>query len=447
MIWSDIERASRNELRRLQEKRLIEVVERVYNLVPFYRKKMDEKGIKPSDIRYLEDISLLPFTYKDDLRDNYPFGLFAVPLKDIVEIHASSGTTGKPVVAGYTRADIELWSEVMARVYSCAGVNRNDIIQNAYGYGLFTGGLGFHYGALKIGATVVPASSGNTRRQLMLMEDFGATVLCCTPSYSLYIREVADEEGVDFKKMKLRVGLFGAEPWSENMRKEIEEKLNIKAIDIYGLTEIIGPGVSCECIEAQKGLHINEDAFYPEIIDPETGEVLPEAAEGELVFTTLTKEGIPLIRYRTRDISSLNYDPCICGRTNARMSRIKGRSDDMLIIRGVNLFPSQIESIILKIKGVEPHYQLVLERKEGIDTLEIQVEVSEGLFKEAQQHLLGTEDRRLLEDFHKILEIKNRIKKEIKDYIGVTVDVKLLPPKSIQRSEGKAKRVIDKRPK
>lgn len=446
MIWNKIETISRDELKKIQEKRLREIVEKVYNLVPFYRRKMDEKGLKPSDIRYLEDISFLPFTYKDDLRDHYPFGLFAASLKDIVEIHASSGTTGKPIVAGYTKSDIELWSEVMARVYYCGNVTNKDIIQNAYGYGLFTGGLGFHYGAIKIGATVVPSSSGNTKRQLMLMQDFGATVLCCTPSYSLYIKEVADEEGIDFKKMKLRVGFFGAEPWSEDMRKEIEEKLNIKAIDIYGLTEIIGPGVSCECIEAQQGLHINEDVFYPEIINPESGEVLKEG-EGELVFTTLTKEGIPLIRYRTRDISSLNYEPCICGRTNVRMSRIKGRSDDMLIIRGVNVFPSQIESIILKIKGIEPHYQLILEKKEGFDALEVQVEVSEDLFKEAQKHLLSTDDRKLLEDFHKIMDLKNKIRKDIKDYIGITVDVKILPPKSIQRSEGKAKRVIDKRTK
>jgi phenylacetate-CoA ligase len=351
-------------------------------------------------------------------------------MEEIVRIHASSGTTGKPTVVGYTSRDISNWSDLMARSFVAAGAHRGDIIHNAYGYGLFTGGLGAHYGAERLGASVIPISGGNTRRQIMIMQDFGSTVLTCTPSYSLFMAEEARTEGIDFKNLKLRVGIFGAEPWSEAMRKEIEAKLNLDAIDIYGLSEIMGPGVAIECIEAKSGLHIWEDHFIPEIIDPESGEVLPEGTQGELVITTITKEGIPLIRYRTRDITSLTYAPCICGRTHARLTRMSGRSDDMLIIRGVNVFPSQIESILVRVEGVEPHYLLIVDREENLDTLEVQVEVGEELFS----------------DEIKVLQsLAKRIEKEIKENLGVTSRVKLVAPKTIQRSEGKAKRVIDNR--
>ena len=364
------------------------------------------------------------------MRDSYPYGLFAAPLEEIVRIHASSGTTGKPTVVGYTQKDIDTWSDLMARSFVAAGAHRGDIIHNAYGYGLFTGGLGAHYGAERLGASVIPISGGNTKRQIMIMQDFGSTVLTCTPSYSLFMAEEARAEGVDFKKLKLRVGIFGAEPWSEAMRGEIEEKLNLAAIDIYGLSEIMGPGVAIECIEAKKGLHIWEDHFIPEIIDPETGRRLPQGERGELVITTITKQGIPLIRYRTRDITSITYEPCACGRTHARISRMSGRSDDMLIIRGVNVFPSQIESILVGIEGVEPHYLLIVDRRDNLDTLEVQVEV----------------DERLFSDEIKVLQLlSKRIEKEIKDVLGVTCTAKLVEPRTIQRSEGKAKRVIDNR--
>jgi phenylacetate-CoA ligase len=386
--------------------------------------------MKPSDVKSLKDLQRLPFTTKADLRDNYPFGLFTVPLEQVVRIHASSGTTGKQTVVGYTRRDINTWSELMARSLAAGGVQKNDIIHNSYGYGLFTGGLGVHYGAEKLGASVIPMSGGNSKRQILIMQDFGSTILTCTPSFALYLAEVAEEMGVDFKKLKLRVGIFGAEPWSERMRDEIERKLNIQAIDIYGLSEVIGPGVSIECIEAKRGLHIFEDHFLPEIIDPHTGEVLPYGEKGELVFTTITKEAFPLVRYRTRDISVLYPAPCKCGRTLMRMERVSGRSDDMLIIRGVNVFPSQIESVLMNIKGVEPHYLLIVDRQGTLDTLEVQVEVNESVFS----------------DEVKDLQVLGRkIEKEIKDLLGVTAGVKLVEPKKLQRSEGKSQRVIDKR--
>jgi len=433
MIWNDeFETLPREAIESLQLKRLQQTVERVYATVPFYRQSFDKAGIKPADIKSLKDLQRLPFTLKQDMRDNYPYGLFAVPLEQIVRIHASSGTTGKPTVVGYTRRDIDTWTELMARSFVAAGAHKGDVIHNAYGYGLFTGGLGAHYGAERVGASVIPMSGGNTKKQLMIMQDFGSTVLTCTPSYSLYLAEAAAEEGIDIKNLKLKVGILGAEPWSEKMRAEIEENLNIKAIDIYGLSEILGPGVGIECIEAQKGLHIWEDHFIPEIIDPDTGEVLPDGEHGELVITTITKEGIPLIRYRTRDITCLSKEPCICGRTHARIERLSGRSDDMLIIRGVNVFPSQIESVLFNIEGVEPHYQLIVEREGNLDTLEVQVEVNEQTFSDEIKNLQN---------------LTNRIRKDIKDLLGVTCNVRLVEPKSIARSEGKAKRVIDNRQK
>ena len=426
----EFETLPRQALEALQLKRLQTVLERVYANVPYYRQSLDKAGIRPADIKSLDDLQRLPFTTKQDMRDSYPYGLFAAPMEEIVRIHASSGTTGKPTVVGYTHRDIEIWSELMARSFVSAGAHKGDIIHNAYGYGLFTGGLGAHYGAERLGASVIPISGGNTKRQIMIMQDFGSTVLTCTPSYSLFMAEEARGEGIDFKNLKLRVGIFGAEPWSEAMRGEIEEKLNLAAIDIYGLSEIMGPGVAIECIEAKRGLHIWEDHFIPEIINPETGQRVTEGERGELVITTITKQGIPLIRYRTRDITSLTYEPCICGRTHARITRMSGRSDDMLIIRGVNVFPSQIEAILIGIEGVEPHYLLVVDRAENLDTLEIQVEV----------------DERLFSDEVKVLQkLAKRIEKEIKDMLGVTCSAKLVEPKTIQRSEGKAKRVIDNR--
>ncbi len=431
MIYDEeFETLPREALEAIQLKRLQHLAERVYATVPFYKKAFDEKGIKPDAIKCLEDLQKLPFTMKQDLRDNYPFAMFAMPMENIVRIHASSGTTGKPTVVGYTRRDIDTWSTLMARTLSAAGTHKGDIVHNAYGYGLFTGGLGFHYGAERLGASVIPVSGGNTKRQVMLMKDFGPTVLTCTPSYALRLAEVAEDEGVDFKSLKFRVGVCGAEPWSENMRAEIEDKLGIDAVDIYGLSEIIGPGVSVECIEAKKGLHIFEDHFIAEIIDPETGEVLPYGQPGELVFTTLTKEALPLIRYRTRDLSVLHHEPCRCGRTLIRMGRITGRSDDMLIIRGVNVFPSQIESVLMARKDVAPYYMLVVDRKEHMDTLEVDIEISEDAFSDAVRDL-----QRVEED----------IQKDIKDMLGVSCKVRLVEPRTIQRSEGKAKRVIDKR--
>ncbi len=426
----EFETMPRVALEALQLKRLQSMLERIYANVPFYKESLDKSGIKPSDVKSLDDLQRLPFTTKQNMRDSYPYGLFAAPMEEIVRIHASSGTTGKPTVVGYTLKDIDTWSELMARSFVSAGAHKGDIIHNAYGYGLFTGGLGAHYGAERLGASVIPISGGNTKRQIMIMQDFGSTVLTCTPSYSLFMAEEARNEGVDFKNLKLKVGIFGAEPWSEAMRGEIEEKLNLAAIDIYGLSEIMGPGVAIECIEAKQGLHIWEDHFIPEIINPETGQRVAEGERGELVITTITKQGIPLLRYRTRDITSLTYEPCVCGRTHARISRMSGRSDDMLIIRGVNVFPSQIEAILVGIEGVEPHYLLVVDRTENLDTLEVQVEV----------------DERLFSDEVKVLQrLAKRIEKEIKDMLGVTCTAKLVEPKTIQRSEGKAKRVIDNR--
>ena len=431
MFFNDeFETMPRPALEALQLKRLQNVLERVYSNVPFYKASFDKAGIKPGDVKSLDDLQRLPFTTKQDMRDSYPYGLFAAPMEDIVRIHASSGTTGKPTVVGYTHRDIETWSELMARSFMSAGAHKGDIIHNAYGYGLFTGGLGAHYGAERLGASVIPISGGNTKRQIMIMQDFGSTVLTCTPSYSLFMAEEAKSAGIDFRDLKLRVGIFGAEPWSEAMRGEIEEKLNLAAIDIYGLSEIMGPGVAIECIEAKKGLHIWEDHFIPEIINPLTGQRVAEGERGELVITTITKQGIPLIRYRTRDITSLTFEPCICGRTHARMTRMSGRSDDMLIIRGVNVFPSQIEAILVGIEGVEPHYLLVVDRIGNLDTLEVRVEVDEQLFS----------------DEVKVLQkLAKRIEKEIKDMLGVTCSAKLVEPKTIQRSEGKAQRVIDNR--
>ncbi len=431
MIWNEeFETLPREALEALQLKRLTNQVERVYAAVPYYRKKMDEKGVKPSDIKSLEDISKLPFTTKEDLRLNYPFGLFAVPFERVVRIHASSGTTGKPTVVGYTKRDIESWAELMARTLSCGGAHQGDVVHNAYGYGLFTGGLGAHYGAERIGAAVIPISGGNTKRQIMIMQDFGSTVLMCTPSYALNLADVMKDMNVDPSSLKLRVGLFGAEPWSERMRGEIEKRLDIQAIDIFGLSEVMGPGVASECIEEKRGLHVFEDFFIPEIIHPETGEPLPHGEQGELVFTTLTKEAFPVIRYRTKDISRLITAPCFCGRTFHRMQRITGRTDDMLIIRGVNVFPSQIEHVLMSIEGVEPHYLIIVDREGALDVIEVQVEVSESIFS----------------DEVKVLErLSKRIEREIKDLLGISCKVKLVEPKTIQRSEGKAKRVIDNR--
>ncbi|RPF49327.1 phenylacetate-CoA ligase [Thermodesulfitimonas autotrophica] len=429
-MWNPaVETMPREQLRELQLQRLKETVRRAYEKVPFYREKFKAIGLEPGDIKSLDDLARLPFTFKDDLRNNYPFGLFAAPLKEIVRIHASSGTTGKPTVVGYTREDIATWAEVVARTLGSVNTTPDDVVQVAYGYGLFTGGLGLHYGAEKLGATVIPISGGNTKRQIMLMQDFGTTVLCCTPSYALYIAEVLRESGIPRESLRLRAGLFGAEPWSENMRREIEEKLKIDAIDIYGLSEIIGPGVASECL-CKNGLHICEDHFIPEIIDPATGKVLPPGEQGELVFTTITKQGFPVIRYRTRDISRLIDEPCPCGRTHIRMARVTGRTDDMLIIRGVNVFPTQIESVLLSIGQTEPHYLLVVDREKSLDTLEVWVEVSEALFRD---EVKGLE------------ELERRIHDEIESVLGISVKVKLVEPKTIQRSEGKAKRVWDKR--
>jgi len=420
----------REELEALQLKRLQAVVERLYHLVPFYHRRLDEMGVKPEHIKTLGDLQLLPLTTKQDLRDNYPFGMFAAPMDQIVRIHASSGTTGKSTPVAYTQRDLETWSELMARTLAAAGTHRGDIVHNAYGYGLFTGGLGFHYGAERLGAAVIPVSGGQTRRQIMLLLDFAPTVLVCTPSFALYLAEVGQEMGVDFRQLKLRVGIFGAEPWTEGMRVEIEKRLNLDAVDIYGLSEIIGPGVSVECIEAKHGLHLFEDHFLPEIIDPATLEPLPQEEMGELVITTLTKEAMPLLRYRTRDITSLNYAPCRCGRSLGRMHRLRGRSDDMLIIRGVNVFPSQIEAVLMETPGVAPHYQLIVDREGQLDTLEVQVEVDETTFSDEVKQLQA---------------LAQNLQKQIKDYFTVSVKVKLVEPRSIPRSEGKAKRVIDKR--
>jgi phenylacetate-CoA ligase len=418
----------RAELRALQLRRLKDVISRAFNHVPAYREKCRAASVTPLDMQTLDDLRHFPCTVKTDFRENYPFGMFAVPMEEVVRIHASSGTTGKSTVVGYTANDVATWAEVMARTMGCAGITRKDVVQVCYGYGLFTGGLGVHYGAERIGATVIPISGGNTKRQVTVMEDFGSTALASTPSYALHMAEVAQEMGV-LDDLKLRVGIFGAEPWSEGMRHDLERALHVTAIDIYGMSELIGPGVSSEC-ECQCGLHMFEDHFYPEIIDPDTGDVLPPGTRGELVVTTLTKEALPVIRYRTRDISALTYEQCECGRTMVRMERVTGRSDDMLIIRGVNVFPSQIEDVLTNIEGTAPHYQLHVRREGTLDELELWVEVTEAVLKD---------------DIRSLETLSRRIMSEIHSLLGLTCRVKLVEPKTIERSEGKAKRVIDHR--
>ncbi len=430
MIWDpfyecmDVEQRAELKVRRLRE-----TVARLSVNVPWYRDRLSENSVEAGDISSLDDLQHLPFTTKEDLRDNYPFGLFAIPPDECVRIHASSGTTGKPVIAGYASEDISIWAQTIARTIACGGGNSHDVLHNAYGYGLFTGGLGLHYGGELMGCLVVPVSGGNTERQLMLMEDLGSSILCCTPSYALTIVDEAEEIGFDLGRINLKSGLFGAEPWSEGAREAIEERLGISAHDIYGLTEIIGPGVAAEC-EAKAGLHIFDDHFVPEIIDPDTGETLPPGERGELVFTCITKRAFPLLRFRTRDITKLDFEPCECGRTQPRMERVTGRTDDMLIIRGVNLFPSQIEEVLLKIEEVEPHYQLVLTREGRLDQLEVQVEVSPGMFSDQVRQLEAIEEK---------------IRERISSAVGIRVDVKLVEPKTIERFAGKAKRVIDNR--
>ena len=429
-MWQkEIETMPREELKKLQSERLCWQVKRMYDNVELFRNRMDEKGLKPEDIKSVDDLYKLPFSYKQDLRDYYPYGLFAVPMNEIVRVHASSGTTGKKIVVGYTKNDIDKWEDCVARMFSAIGLDENDFIQVAYGYGLFTGGLGAHGGSQRLGATTIPISAGNTHNQIQTMIDFGSTALCCTPSYALYLGEAIEEMGVK-DQLKLKVGILGAEPWTEDMRHAIEDKLGIRAYDIYGLSEIMGPGVACEC-EYQCGMHVWEDMFIPEIIDPDTGEVLPYGAEGELVFTTITKEGFPLIRYRTRDICQLIDEPCKCGRTHIRMKKPCGRSDDMMIIRGVNVFPSQIEEVLMSIGGdITPNYQIVLDRVNNTDTFDVNVEMSEELFND---------------DVKSVESVEKQIRSKLRDVLGIGANVHLVNPKSIQRSEGKAKRVIDNR--
>ena len=430
MIWNTVESASREAIEAIQLKRLQETARRVYALNPFYKEKFEERGITPEDIRSLEDLQRLPFTRKQDLRNHYPFGLFCVPMSEVVRIHSSSGTTGKPTVVGYNAHDMEVWNEVMARVYTMSGVGAEDVVHNAYGYGLFTGGLGFHYGAEKVGATVVPASGGFTDRQLMLMRDFGATVLACTPSFALHLAEVAAKAGSEFRKdYKLKVGIFGAEPTSEGLKKEVANAWGIEYREVYGLSEIIGPGVSCSCSHSDR-LHIFEDHFLPEIIDPETGEVLPEGERGELVITTLSKQALPIIRYRTGDITSLVKEPCGCGRTMVRMESIVGRADDMLIVNGVNVYPSQVEHVIANAEGVTLNYQIIAEKKGHLDKLEIMVEVSEEI---------------MTDNVGELERIRKAIQASLLNNLYINADVKLVEPESIERSMGKAVRVVDKR--
>lgn len=418
----------RSELKKLQSERLVAQVKRMYENVELFRMRMDKLGLKPSDIKGVEDLYKLPFSYKQDLRDYYPYGLFAVPMKDVVRVHASSGTTGKQIVVGYTRKDLDIWSDCVARAMTAAGLGSEDFIQVSYGYGLFTGGLGAHDGATKIGATVIPTSTGNTGRQIQTMVDFGSTGLCCTPSYAMYLGESIHEAKL-LDQLKLKACILGAEPWTEEMRKKIEEALNCKAYDIYGLSEIIGPGVAYEC-ECQAGMHVNEDHFIIEIIDPDTGEVITDGSVGEIVFTTLTKEAFPLIRYRTHDLGRVIYEPCKCGRTFIRMSKPQGRSDDMLIIRGVNVFPSQIEEVLLNVSGVTPNYLIIVDRVNNSDTLEVKVEMSEELF---------------FDDVKRIEGVTSNIEAKLRSVLGISAKVTLVGSKTIARSEGKAKRVIDNR--
>ena len=429
MIWSkQYECMTRDDMRALQSERLVKLVAYVYENVEFYRKKMEQAGVKPTDIKGVDDIVKLPFTTKDDLRDNYPFGLFAVPKSDIVRIHASSGTTGKATVVGYTKDDIEIWSDCVARCFAMAGLGTDDILQVAYGYGLFTGGLGAHYGAEKLGAMVVPMSTGNSKKLTTMMVDFGATAIACTPSYLLHLSEVLAEEGL-MDKIKLKAAICGAEPWTEKMRTEIESRLNIKAHDIYGLSEIMGPGVACDC-EYHTGLHVNEDHFLPEIINSSTLMPVADGETGELVFTTLTKQGLPLIRYRTKDLTSLTHETCACGRTSARLSRFKGRSDDMLIIRGVNVFPSQVEAALIEVEEVTPHYMMIVDRVNNLDTLEIQVEIDQKFYTD---EIKGIE------------RLTKKIGHVIQQALGLSAKVKLVGPNTLKRSEGKAVHVIDNR--
>lgn len=426
-----IETAPQEELKTLQSKRLTDTMKRVYENVPYYREKMDVAGITPDDIKSIADLSKLPFTVKQDLRDNYPFGTFAVPQNQIARIHASSGTTGKQTVVGLTNNDIDMWATCVARCLTSVGITNEDIIQVAYGYGLFTGGLGLHYGSEKITALTVPVSGGNTKRQIQFMMDFGTTVLCCTPSYALFIADELKAMGLTKDDINLKFGVFGAEPWTDAMKKDIENKLGLKAYDIYGLSEIIGPGVAMACSE-NDGLHIMADHFIPEIINPETGEVLPDGEKGELVFTCITKEALPLIRYRTRDLTSITHETCKCGRTLPRMAKVTGRTDDMLIIRGVNVFPSQIESVLLEFAEVEPHYMIYIDRIDNLDIMTIEIEMADAFFSD---------------EVKKIEKIEKKLNHEIASALGVSAYVKLVEPNRITRSEGKAKRVLDRREK
>ena len=428
VLQPEIECASRDYLHAIQSARLIRMVKNAYEHVPFYKRKLDEIGLKPEDIHSIDDVRKLPFTVKTDLRDNYPFGLFAVPQSELVRIHASSGTTGKQTVVGYTKHDIDIWAEGAARALAAAGATKEDRIHVSYGYGLFTGGLGLHYGAEYMGATAIPVSSGTTRRQVQILQDFGSNFLCCTPSYAMFIGETVRDMGIDPKTLPLRGGLFGAEPWTDNMRREIERLLDIKAYDIYGLSEIAGPGVAYDC-EMQNGLHINEDNFYPEVIDPDTLEPLPDGEYGELVFTCIGKEALPLIRYRTRDICAITHEVCACGRTTVRMTKPKGRSDDMLIIRGVNVFPSQVEHVLLEL-GMDPNYLILVDRQNNLDTMEVQVEMNAKLFSDTVRDLESTE---------------KRIEAALQSTLNVHARVRLMEPGALPRSEGKAKRVIDNR--
>jgi phenylacetate-CoA ligase len=431
MIWNEkFECMAPAELKNIQSERLKTLTNYVYANCGVYTRKFDSAGIRPADIKAIDDIKRLPFTTKDDMRDNYPFNMFSMPIKNVQEIHVSSGTTGNPTVVGYSRDDVKLWSEVMARALCCAGAEPGDMIQVAYGYGLFTGGLGAHYGALEMGCTIIPASSGQTKRQLKLMTDFKPRILACTPSYALYMAEEAKEMGLDPLQSSWQIGVFGAEPWGEKMRGEIEKTWNILATDIYGLSEIIGPGVSQECTH-KCGMHIFSDVFYPEIIDPESGSEVKPGQVGELVITTLTKQAIPLIRYRTRDLVSINYEPCKCGRTSPRISKVVGRTDDMIVVRGINVFPSQIETVLLSVEGIQPHYQLIVDRSASfLDELEILVEVEQQIFSD---------------EIKKLQMLEHKIRKEIESVLGIGAKVRLVEPKTIARSEGKAKRVIDKR--
>lgn len=426
----EMECMPRESLEKLQCRRLQETVAHCYHNSPFYRKELDKAHVAPEDIKTLDDLRRLPFTNKTDLRDNYPFGMFSAPMKDIIRIHASSGTTGKPTTVGYTKNDIEIWSQCCARALGCAGATKDDVIHIAYGYGLFTGGLGLHYGVEKLGATALPISSGNTARQIMLMQDFGSSVLACTPSYALMLFETIQEMGIPRSNFKLRAGVFGAEPWTEEMRRQIEGLMEIDALDIYGLSETMGPGVSMECREAKNGMHIWEDYFIVEIIDPKTGEPLPDGEFGEVTITTLGKEGIPTLRYRTHDISCIISEPCPCGRTHRRLHKLTGRTDDMLIIRGVNVFPSQIESVLITVEGISPHYLLVIDRINNLDVLEVQVELSPQLFDD---------------EVGMVENLRDTLMHRIHNVLGLSANVRLVPPKSIERSQGKAVRILDKR--